>query len=156
MARQTSVQDAPARAIAGQITGQGPKRTPSKTAEGEITVGQPLLRGTDDDQALPVVDGSTLDATTFLGFGVASTSRVYSSTGTVEINQSLPVMSLGEIYVLLTGPAAAGEAVLCGTATATLGQIQGTAGADLDAAPGARFEESGVSGDLVKISIVRV
>lgn len=155
MARQTSIEDAPARAIAGQVTGSGPRSTPSKVAEGPLESGQPVKRGTGDRQCLPMEDGDTLSAANFLGFVVASTSRPSEYSSPIPATHSVPVMETGYMFVLLTGPAAAGESVLVGTSTATLGQIQGTAAADLDAAPGCRFEESGVSGEYVKIKINR-
>lgn len=155
MARQTSVEDAPLRAYAGQINYSGPRNVHSAVAEAAVESGQPVKRGTDDDQCLPMEDGDTLDATNFRGFVVLSTSRPSEYADPIPATFTVPVMDLGHMYVLLTGPAAAGEAVLVGTTTATLGEIQGTAKAGLDTAPGCRFEESGIAGEYVTIRIVR-
>jgi len=152
---QTSVEDAPPRGIVGQVVGSAPRSAITKVVEAAVIPGQPVKRGTSDDQCLPMEDADALDATNFLGFVIASTSRPSESSASIPATHSVSVLEQGRMFVLLTGPAAAGEAVLVGTTTATLGEIQGTAKTGLDAAVGARFEESGDDGDLVIIKVNR-
>lgn len=152
---QTSISDDPARGYAGMRADSGRKDAVSRVAEGPVGAGQPLLRGSTSEQAAAIADGDTLDATTFLGFGMLSTTRPFDSTDPIPDEDTLSVMRQGRMLVLLTGDATEGQPVLCGTTEATLGNISSTAATGMVAAPGCRFEESGTAGDLVVIQIVR-
>lgn len=149
---QTSIADAPARAYAGQIAEPGaPRYTQSKVAEGAgILPGQPVLRGTSDEQAVAVTNGATINASTFAGFAMLETSR---PEGGITDEDPVPVVVMGVMYVLVTDAVSQGDLVYVGNATAQLGDIEGAAGTGLVPCPGCYFEEDGASGSLVRISI---
>ena len=147
---QTSVSEAPARAYAGQIAeGGAPRYCQSKHAEGAIVAGQPVLRGTAQNQAIAIANGNTINASTFLGFAVLETSR---PVGGIVDEAPLAVMVQGVMFVQLTGTVAAGGLVHVGSATAQLGDI-GPSGTGMVPCPGCYFEEGGDADDIVPISI---
>lgn len=149
---QTTINDNPGRAYAGQIgEATAPRYCRSYAAEGVLVPGQPVLRGTDPaTQAIAVANGDTIDASTFAGFAVLETSR---PEGGIADEDSIPVMAMGLMYVEVSGTVVAGNPVFVGNATAQLGDIDDATGTGLVICPGCYFEESGESGDLVLISI---
>lgn len=147
---QTVVQSAPARAYAGQIAeGGAPRYCQSKHAEGAIVAGQPVLRGTGQNQARAIANGNTVNASTFLGFAVLETSR---PVGGITDEDPLAVMVMGVMFVELSGTVTAGGLVHVGNATAQLGDV-GPSGTGMVPCPGCYFEEGGDAGDIVPISI---
>lgn len=150
---QTTINDNPGRAYAGQIgEATAPRYCRSYAAEGAgILPGQPVVRGTAPaTQVQAVANGDTINASTFAGFAVLETSR---PEGGIADEDSVPVMAMGLMYVEVSGTVVAGNPVYVGNATAQLGDIDDATGTGLVICPGCYFEESGGSGDLVLISI---
>lgn len=152
MAVQTTIDDAPARAYAGQIADQAPRYCMSRRAEDVATTpilaGQPVLFGTDPNtQALAVTDGDTIDHSTLAGFVVLDTARAFEDAPPKEGGE-LSVMRMGTMRLLVTDDVSAGDQVYVGNATAQLGDIEGATGTGLVAVPGAMFLEDAASGDF--------
>jgi hypothetical protein len=149
---QTTILDAPARGYAGQNAEPGaPCYKQSKVAEGAgIVAGQPVVRGTSNMQAQAIANGDTINASTFLGFALLDTTR---PPGGIADEDPVTVMVQGFMYVEVSANVVAGNPVFVGNATAQLGDIDDATGTGLVICPGCYFEESGSSGDLVKISI---
>lgn len=150
---QSSIPLSPARAFAGQIAESGaPRYSRSFKAEGAgLSAGQPALRGTDAaKQCLAVTDSATVDASTLAGFVVLETSR---QEGGIADKDPVTCMREGVMYVLVSAAVSAGDDVYIGNTTATLGDIEGAAGAGLVQVPGARFAESAGLGELAAIEL---
>lgn len=154
---QTSVLDAPQRALAGQIADAAPKYAVTALAEDvattAINAGQFVLRGTDPDtQALAITDGATVDETTVLGLVLLETARAFEDAPPEE-GSPLAVLRFGTAYVQVTAAVVAGNPVFVGNATAQLGAIDDAPGTGLVQVPGCRFLESAGAGEFAKIFV---
>lgn len=150
MTVQTSVLAAPVRGYEGQIADSAPRYSRSAAAQGAIVAGQPVLRGTNPStQVVPVTNGATLNAATIAGLALLDTSR---PVGGIPDKAPCTVLVSGTAYVRVSATVVAGTAVFVGTATAQLGDI-GNTGTGMTTVPGWKYEESGVSGDIVQISL---
>jgi hypothetical protein len=154
MSFQTSVVD-PAIGYEGQIAQAfGPRDIRSGLAEASATraivAGQPVMRGTADNQVRAVVNADTISAVTVAGFAVLDTTRPPGELGEGADSDGAPVavMREGYLYLRVTADVSKGNPVCIGNATAQLGQIAGATGTGIVAYPGARFETSALSGGL--------
>ena len=151
---QTVILDAPPRGFAGQLNFQFPWAKVSRFAESAgIVAGQPVLRGTDDDQVLPLINGSTVSEATLCGWAMLDGTRAFNSEGAIQEFDGVTTVRKGVIYVLVDAAVTEGLPVYVGNATAQLGGIRGATATGYTLCPGARFIEDGASGAIVAMEI---
>jgi hypothetical protein len=147
---QTSVAT-PAIGYAGQVADAAPLYCRTGIAEGTVTPGQVVLRGTDPaNQVKAITDGATVDASTVAGFCVLDTAledNPYVDESVVR------VMRVGVIYVTVTAAVVAGNPVYVGNATAQLGNIDDATGVGLALLPGARFLTSASANGIAAVQV---
>ena len=154
---QTVILENPPRALAGLIAEAGALRyarsyRAEDVATQAISAGQPVLKGTADDQAKAIQDLDTVDESTLLGFVLLETSRALEEAPPGE-GDDLSVLRFGVIYLQVSDAVSALDPVFVGNTTATLGDIEGAAGAGLVQAPGCRFLEDAGSGEFAAAMI---
>ena len=119
-----------------------------------ITAGQPILRGTQATsggvQGVSVTNGATVDASTFLGFAVAST---YRDTSAYAVGDTFSVLTHGIIVVATTAAVTAGNPVWVGNATAQLLDIDDATGTGLVQCPGAKFLTTTSGAGLARVLV---
>ena len=107
---QLSIPDSPAIAYAGQLAEPGaPKYARSAIAEGALTAGQAVIRGTvPAKDAAPIVAASVINSETFFGFVILETSR---PTGGIADLDGVSILQEGHIYLSASEAVNAGEDV---------------------------------------------
>lgn len=147
---QTTYGDMPV-AYAGQLADINPQEIISVMAEGDISFGYPVVRGTADGQGkIPSATGQN-----FLGVNVY-TIGAYSSTDDITKTNDTEIASVvrsGYVWVTTEQAVVAGDPVYF-VHTATVGKFRKDANTDkADAITGATFEGAAGVGELVLIRL---
>lgn len=140
----------PAVAYPGQIAEAGPRSCRSYRVEGAgVQAGLPVKRGTNPaSQVAAFAGGNTVNASTFAGIVVLSTSRSADEVGaSLAVSSDVEVMRFGSCYLQFAGAVTAGQAVKITLATGVLeGSAEGanaaTVGAGKVVLPGLRVAQS--------------
>jgi len=122
---QLSIPDAPSAAYAGQIAEPGaPSYRTSKIAEGALSAGQPVQRGTNPQtQVAPYAAGDLVDPANFAGFVFLETS----ADGTIADGDGVTVIEAGVVALSFSEAVTAGERVALTLASGALtGVPEGT------------------------------
>ena len=140
------------KAFAGVIADMNPKETISKIAEGDISYGYPVVRGTADTQCkVPSATGQS-----FLGVCVYTLGG-YSSTDDVsKVNdtETLTVLRRGYIWVTVDEAVVAGDSAFF-IHTGNVGKFRTDADTNkADAITGATFETSADANGLALLRLV--
>lgn len=145
---QTSYATKPLAGVVGRRANMEEWNTITRLAEDDgIGFGQPVQRGTEDDQVAIFDDGN------FLGITEADQTLIDGAVGTdLEYPEgyNVPVCERGVIWVMAGGTATAGGLVYWDSATGRYSDDDGDT-----LIPGAEFDSSGGNGDLVKIRLRR-
>lgn len=140
-----------AKAIAGQVADMNPQEIVSKIAEGAISYGYPVVRGTADNQGkIPAATGGK-----FLGVCVRTLGGHSQSDNVIKVadEELANVMRSGYIWVITEQAVVAGDPVYF-VHTTTVGKFRKDANTNLaDAISGATFETSAAAGELVLIRL---
>jgi len=131
---QLSIPDAPSAAYAGQIAEPGaPSYRVSKLAEGALSAGQPVQRGTNPQkQVAPYAAGDLVDPANFAGFVFLETS----ADGTIADGDGVTVIEAGVVALSFSEAVTAGERVAL---TLASGALTGVANVAASSMLGARF-----------------
>lgn len=121
----------------------------SRTAEVAVAFGKPVSQGTKDHTCIV----STTGAARVMGIAVRSqATKVDGGTDRYPVNDNVAIMTLGAVWVRVTGTVTRDQAATVNLATGAISSTAAGAG-QLVIGGGAVFETSAATGELARIRL---